>query len=95
MNVGKFLIETHPRTGRPTKELASAHDVSARCLFKLLGRDTLRRRGRLHHIGVGRPYAGWRVAMLIDGLDIEIVGVDGSPLRRLVLDPTKDYQRIP
>ena len=59
------------------------------------GRVTLRRRGRLHHIGVGRPYTGWRVAMLIDGLDIEIVGVDGSPLRRLVLDPTKDYQRIP
>ena len=59
------------------------------------GRVTLRRRGRLHHIGIGRPYAGWRVAMLIDGLDIEIVGVDGSPLRRLVLDPTKDYQRIP
>jgi len=22
-------------------------------------------------------------------------GLDGSPLRRLVLDPTKDYQRIP
>ena len=59
------------------------------------GRVTLRRRGRLHHIGIGRPYVGWRVAMLIDGLDIEIVGVDGSPLRRLVLDPTKDYQRIP
>ena len=59
------------------------------------GRVTLRHRGRLHHIGIGRPYAGWRVAMLIDGLDIEIVGVDGSPLRRLVLDPTKDYQRIP
>jgi hypothetical protein len=29
--------------------------------------------------------------MLIDGLDVEIVGVDGSPLRRLVLAPTKDY----
>jgi hypothetical protein len=39
--------------------------------------------------------AGWRAAMLIDGLKIEIVGLDGSPLRRLVLDPTKDYQRIP
>jgi transposase InsO family protein len=59
------------------------------------GRITLRHRGRLHHIGIGNPYAGWRVAMLIDGLDIEIVGFDGSPLRRLVLDPTKDYQRIP
>ncbi len=59
------------------------------------GRITLRHRGRLHHIGIGNAYAGWRVAMLVDGLDIEIVGIDGSPLRRLVLDPTKDYQRIP
>jgi hypothetical protein len=33
--------------------------------------------------------------MLIEGLKIEIVRLDGSPLRRLVLDPTKDYQRIP
>jgi hypothetical protein len=61
------------------------------------GRITLRHRGRLHHIGISNAYAGWRVAMLVDGLDIEIeiVGFDGSPLRRLVLDPTKDYQRIP
>jgi len=59
------------------------------------GRVTLRHRGRLHHIGIGNAYAGWRVAMLIDGLKIEIVGLDGSPLRRLVLDPSKDYQRIP
>ncbi len=59
------------------------------------GTVTLRHKGRLHHIGIGRPYAGWRVAMLIDGLDIEVVGLDGSPLRRLVLDPTKDYQRLP
>ena len=43
-----------------------------------------------HHEG-----AGWRVAMLIEGLDIEVVGLDGSTLRRLVLDPTKDYQRMP
>ena len=60
-----------------------------------VGRVTLRRRGRLHHLGIGHAYAGWRVAMLVDGLNIEIVGLDGSPLRRLVLDPTKDYQRIP
>jgi transposase InsO family protein len=59
------------------------------------GTVTLRHQGRLHHIGIGRPYVGWRVAMLIDGLNIEIVGLDGSPLRRLVLDPAKDYQRMP
>ena len=50
---------------------------------------------RLHHIGIGNAFAGWRVAVLIDDLNIEIVGLDGSPLRRLVLDPTKDYQNIP
>ncbi|MGH9044591.1 MAG: integrase core domain-containing protein [Acidimicrobiales bacterium] len=59
------------------------------------GRVTLRHRGRLHHIGIGNAYAGWRVAMLIEGQDIEIVGLDGSPLRRLVLDLNVDYQRIP
>lgn len=59
------------------------------------GRVTLRYRGKLHHIGVGRAYAGWRIAMLVDGRNVEIVGLDGSPLRRLVLDPTKDYQRMP
>jgi transposase InsO family protein len=59
------------------------------------GTITLRRQGRLHHIGIGSSYAGWRVALLIDDLDIEIVGLDGSPLRHLVLDASKDYQRLP
>jgi hypothetical protein len=59
------------------------------------GSVTLRHRGQLHHIGIGRPYAGWRVAMLIDGRNIEVVSLDGSPIRKLVLDPTKDYQRLP
>jgi transposase InsO family protein len=59
------------------------------------GSVTLRHQGRLHHIGIGRAYEGWRVAMLIEGLNVEVVGLDGSPLRRLVLDPTKDYQRMP
>jgi hypothetical protein len=53
---------------------------------------TLRHRGKLHHIGIGAAYKGWRIAMLINGLHIEIVGLDGSPLRRLVLDPSRDYQ---
>ncbi len=59
------------------------------------GQVTLRYAGKLHHIGIGNAYAGWRVAMLIDDRNIEIVALGGSPLRRLILDPTKDYQRIP
>jgi leucine-zipper of insertion element IS481 len=39
--MGRFLIETRLRTGRPIKELAAAHDVSARWLFKLLKRYRL------------------------------------------------------
>ena len=38
MDLGRFLIETHLRTGRPIKELAAAHEVSASWLFKLLRR---------------------------------------------------------
>ena len=56
------------------------------------GAVTLRYRGRLHHIGIGAAYKGWRVVMLVEGRKIELVGLDGSPLRRLVLDTTRDYQ---
>ena len=59
------------------------------------GTVTLRHRSRLHHIGVGRAYAGWRVIILVAGLEVRILGVDGSPLRYFTLDPTVDYQRIP
>ena len=59
------------------------------------GTVTLRYRGKLHHIGIGAAYKGWRIVMLIDGLDIEILGLDGSPLRRLVLEPGRDYQPQP
>jgi hypothetical protein len=56
------------------------------------GAVTLRYKGKLHHIGVGAAYKGWRVVMLIAGLDVQVIGFDGSPLRHLTLDPTKNYQ---
>ena len=33
--------------------------------------------------------------LLVAGRDVQIVGEDGSPLRRLTLDPTVDYQPMP
>jgi transposase InsO family protein len=59
------------------------------------GTVTLRYRGRLHHIGVGRPYRGWRVILLVAGREVQILGLDGSPLRHLVLNPRHDYQPMP
>ena len=58
------------------------------------GSVTLRYKGKLHHLGVGCPYAGWRVVMLVNGLDVVILGLDGSPLRHPTLDPSIDYQRL-
>jgi Integrase core domain len=59
------------------------------------GRVTLRYKGRLYHLGVGNAYAGWRVVLLVAGLDVQIIGLDGSPLRHLTLDTKVDYQRMP
>ena len=56
------------------------------------GSVTLRHKGKLHHIGVGHPYKGWRVVLLVAGLEIRILTLEGDQLRRLKLDPTKDYQ---
>ena len=36
-----------------------------------------------------------RVILLVAGTDIRILGIDGSPLRNLTLDTTKDYQPQP
>jgi transposase InsO family protein len=59
------------------------------------GNVTLRYRSRLHHIGVGAAYKGWRVILLVAGRDIRILSLDGAPLRHLTLDSTKDYQPQP
>ena len=55
------------------------------------GAVTLRYRGRLHHIGVGPPADGWRVVILVAGLDIRVLALDGNQLCRLTLDPDRDY----
>jgi transposase InsO family protein/transposase-like protein len=54
---------------------------------------TLRHAGRLHHIGIGRTYAGTRVLMLVQDLNIRILhAATGQLIRELTLDPTTDYQ---
>nr|MBA2558300.1 transposase [Propionibacteriales bacterium] len=56
------------------------------------GKVTLRHRTRLHHIGVGHAHKGTRVLLLVDGLDVRVISLDGELLRHLTLDPTRDYQ---
>lgn len=58
------------------------------------GAVTLRHKGRLHHIGVGRAHKYREVIMLVADLDVRILTEEGEMLRHLTLDPTKNYQAI-
>jgi transposase InsO family protein len=53
---------------------------------------TLRHNSRLHHIGLGRRYAGATVLVLVKDLHIRVITSTGHLLRELTLDPTRDYQ---
>jgi transposase InsO family protein len=54
---------------------------------------TIRYNSRLHHIGLGKRRRGTNVIVLIDDLDIHVLDRHtGTPIRKLVLDPTRDYQ---
>jgi Integrase core domain len=54
---------------------------------------TLRYDSRLHHIGLGRRYAGTRVLVLAVDRDIRVLDTTtGQLLRKLTLDPSRDYQ---
>ena len=56
------------------------------------GKLTLRHNSRLHHLGMGRRYAGTNVLILVHDLHVRIITTDGEPIRELHLDPAKDYQ---
>jgi hypothetical protein len=57
------------------------------------GSITLRHDSRLHHIGLGRLLAGTPVTVLTADLDITVIDrATGELLRRLTLDPARDYQ---
>ena len=56
------------------------------------GNVTVRYRSRLRHIGLGRAHKGERVKLLVADDYVRVVGVDGSLLRELILDPARDYQ---
>jgi transposase InsO family protein len=54
---------------------------------------TIRHNSRLHHIGLSKRRRGTKVIVLINDLDIHVIHRDtGQLIRKLVLDPTRDYQ---
>ena len=57
------------------------------------GAITIRYNSRLHHIGLSKHLRGTKVIVLINDLDIRVLARDsGKLIRKLTLDPTRDYQ---
>jgi transposase InsO family protein len=81
-----------PKTG-PAPTGAHPHHRVRHDRVDTTGTISLRRAGRLHHIGIGRAHTGTTVVALINDLDIRIVNTTtGELLRHLTLDPTRNYQ---
>lgn len=58
------------------------------------GRVTVRYLGRLRHVYVSYRLRGHPVTLLVAGAHLRAVAEDGSILREITLDPTRNYQGI-
>lgn len=77
----------------PRGSTAGAHHRVRRDRVDKTGVISLRRAGRMHHIGIGRAHTGKTVLALVDDLDIRVIDTTtGEILRHLTLDPTRNYQ---
>lgn len=56
------------------------------------GKLSLRHNGKMHHIGIGRAYAGTAIRMLIHEKEVRVITTTGELLAELRLDEGKDYQ---
>ena len=75
------------REGSFTRELRVRHDrVDGH------GHVTIRYKSKLHHIGMGRAFAGTRIILLVAGRHIRIITTQGELLRDFELDPSRNYQ---
>jgi transposase InsO family protein len=72
--------------------LAIGHFRTRRDVVDTAGKVTLRHNSKLHHIGLGRRWAGTRIVLLVHELSVRVITEDGELVRELTLDPTRDYQ---
>lgn len=77
----------------PTGYLIPAHCRVRTDVIDAAGVITIRYNSHLHHIGLGKRRTGTKVTVLIDDLDIRVLDrTTGQLIRKLILDPTRDYQ---
>jgi hypothetical protein len=84
-----------PRAVPHDGPLAIGHFRTRRDVVDTAGKVTLRHNSKLHHIGLGRRWAGTKILLLVQDLSVRIITEDGELVRELTLDPTRDYQANP
>jgi hypothetical protein len=59
-----------------------------------VGKVSLRHDSKLHHIGLGRAHKGKTIKLLVADRDIRVLDAQTGLIRRLTIDPSRDYQPI-
>jgi transposase InsO family protein len=78
-----------------SQEVSEAHFRVRHDKVDRQGRVTLRHDSKLHHIGLGRAHKGRAIKLLVADRDIRVLDArTGELIRRLTLDPSRDYQPI-
>jgi len=80
-------LKAHPVGATPEAHFRVRHDRVDK-----VGSVTLRYLSRLRHISVGRAHSGKLVHLLVANRVVRVITDDGSLLRELTLDPSRDYQ---
>jgi transposase InsO family protein len=77
------------------RDRADTHDRVRHDTVDTNGKITLRVNGRMHHIGLGSEHRRTRVIVLVHDLEVRVVhDATGELIRKLTIDPTKDYQPL-
>jgi len=88
------IYRSRPKAS-PSDRTSDTHDRVRRDRVDKSGKITLRYRGRLYSIGIGRTHTRTHVLVLVQDRDIRVIdAATGELLRELILDPTKRYQPI-
>lgn len=82
-------IKARPEHPQPETHFRVRHDKVDKS-----GCVTLRYLSRLRHIRIGYAYRGQPVTLLVANKHIRVLAEDGSLIRELTLDPTRDYQPL-
>lgn len=79
---------------RPSLPVEPTHYRVRQDCIDSFGKVTLRYLGRLRHIPVGVAHRNRKVHLLVAGANVRVVATDGTLIRQLTLDVTRDYQPL-